>query len=179
MEKFFIISLTTLPSRYKSLKECLQSLLNQNYSNYEIHLNIPKKNKFEGPYTHKLDYNNDKLKIFYIHDIGSISKIYYTLDRIEDHNQRIISVDDDIIYDKDMLIEYNKVLDMYNDSCIGYAGICKVNNNDKYKHSCIGPVKTPQCVGILEGYKSICYKRNFFSDDFLITKKKKRYAMGV
>ena len=173
MEKFLIISLTTLPSRYQSLKQCLESLLNQNYSNYEIHLNIPKNNQFEGPYTHKLDYNNDKLNIFYIDDIGSISKIYYTLNRIEDHNQRIISVDDDIIYDKDMLFEYNRVLDQYNDSCIGFAGICKINNNDKYTHCCIGPVKTHQSVGVLEGYKSVCYKRDFFSDDFFISIKKK------
>ncbi len=168
MEKFLIISLTTLPSRYNSLKQCLESLLNQNYSNYEIHLNIPKKNQFEGPYTHKLDYNNDKLKIFYIDDIGSISKIYYTLKRIEDRNQRIITVDDDIIYDKDMLFEYNRVLDKYNDSCIGFAGIQAINNKGEYKHCCIGPVKTPTSVGILEGYKSVCYKRDFFSDDFFI-----------
>ena len=104
VENKFIISLSTLPSRYDSLKQCLISLLEQNYSNYEIHLNIPKYNKFEGAYTHNLDFNDDKLKIYYIDDIGPISKIYYTLERTKNMNQRIISVDDDFKYNKDFLI---------------------------------------------------------------------------
>ncbi len=41
-ETHFIISLTTLPSRFNNLKHCLMSLLNQKYDNFEVHLNIPK-----------------------------------------------------------------------------------------------------------------------------------------
>ena len=41
-----ILSLTTIPTRLVSdygydIKYCLESLLNQNYNDYEIHFNIP------------------------------------------------------------------------------------------------------------------------------------------
>jgi hypothetical protein len=176
MEFNFIISLTTLPSRYDSLKQCLKSLFEQNYSNYEIHLNIPKNNNFEGPYTHELDFNNERLKIYYIDDIGPISKIYYTLERTKNRNQRIISVDDDIIYNKDMLKVYNMILsnNNYLDCCIGFAGILPLNNGAWDNTILVGGNnKIPIYVGILEGYKSICYKRDFFDDDFFTSVKNK------
>ena len=171
-ETNFIISLTTLPSRYESLKQCLKSLLEQNYDNYEIHLNIPKNNKLEGPYKHKLEFNNDKLKIYYVDDIGPISKLFYTLERTKNMNQRIISVDDDIIYNKNMLKEYNKILSNSNylDCCIGFAGIYPLNNNNTFW---VSNNKKPVYAGIIEGYKSACYKRNFFDDNFFTSIKKK------
>ena len=177
VETKFIISLSTLPSRYDSLKQCLKSLLEQNYINYEIHLNIPKYNKFEGAYTHKLDFNDDKLKIYYIDDIGPISKVYYTLERTTDMNQRIISVDDDIIYNKDLLKKYNMILsnNNYSDCCIGFSGIYALNNNGHWDNSfwvCDGN-KIPVYVGIIQGYDSACYKRSFFDDNFFTSLKKK------
>ena len=48
MEQRFVISLTTLPNRNLSLRENLNSLLSQNYSNFEIHLNIPKESPLNG-----------------------------------------------------------------------------------------------------------------------------------
>ena len=53
----------------------------------------------------KYDYG-DKLKIFYVEDVGVVTKLYYTLKRRK-REQRIITVDDDFIYDKYMLSEYN------------------------------------------------------------------------
>ena len=76
-ETNFIISLTTLPPRFKHLRNVLDSLCNQDYSNYEVHLNVPKETKFDGKYSEDLsqfDYG-DKLKIFYLDD----TKLYYTL----------------------------------------------------------------------------------------------------
>lgn len=173
METHFIISLSTLPSRYESLKLCLKSLFEQNYSNYEIHLNIPKYNKFEGAYTHKLKFNNNKLKIYYIDDIGPISKIYYTLDRTKNKNQRIISVDDDMVYNKNMLKVYNTILSKSNylECCIGFSGIYPVNNINTFFIN--KNTNKPIYVGILEGYKSICYKREFFNNDFFTSIQKK------
>lgn len=176
VETKFIISLSTLPSRYDSLKQCLKALLEQNYNNYEIHLNIPKYNKFEGTYTHKLDFNDDKLKIYYIDDIGPISKIYYTLERTKNMNQRIISVDDDIIYNKDMLKEYNRILsnNNYSDCCIGFNGIYPLNNNGSWDNIFwVTRNEIPIYAGIIEGYNSACYKRIFFDDDFFTSIKKK------
>ena len=49
-ETNFIISLTTLPPRFKHLKMVLDSLCEQAYDNYEVHLNVPKETKFDGEY---------------------------------------------------------------------------------------------------------------------------------
>jgi hypothetical protein len=171
MEEHFIISLSTLPSRYESLKLCLESLFKQNYNNYEIHLNIPKVNIFEGNYTHNLNFNNNKLKVYYVDDIGPITKIYYTLKRVNNINQRIISVDDDIIYDENMLKIYNTILSRhheYHKCCIGFVGIYPYNNNGAWDNIFFinGNNKIPVYVGILEGYKSICYQKWFFDNDF-------------
>ena len=46
-----------------TIENTINSVVSQNYNNYEIHLNIPKENKFEGFYTHNLEFNNDRLKI--------------------------------------------------------------------------------------------------------------------
>jgi len=165
-EEHFIISLSTLPSRFHNLKICLESLLNQDYVNYEIHLNIPRYNVFEGNYNHSIP-ENGKLKVFYINDIGSISKLFYTLERTTSKHQRIITVDDDFIYSKDMLKVYNKAIREFKDVAIGFAGIYPIKTIDTPRDlECIGPVSIPRFVGILEGYKSVCYRRDFFQSDF-------------
>ena len=179
-ETHFIISLTTLPSRFNNLKTCLASLLNQKYDNFEVHLNIPKFNIFEGEYIHNIDIKNNKLKIFYIDDIGSISKIYYTLLRTN-KDQMIISVDDDYTYHPNMLKVYNNIVSKFENCCIGFAGIYPLQNNILYSNDTlpfIGPADNPTFVGILEGYKSICYKRDFFEPDFfkLISEKKMNWC---
>ena len=51
----------------------LDSLCGQPYDNYEVHLNVPKETKFDGEYKEdlsKYDYG-DKLKIFYVEDVGA------------------------------------------------------------------------------------------------------------
>ena len=163
-ETKFIISLTTLPERLTDLKLVLDSLCNQNYSNYEVHLNIS--NNIQIDYS-LFPYKN--LKIFVITDIGAISKLYYTLIRITDGEQHIITVDDDFIYHTEMLNEYNNLVLNYPNEAIGFAGIYPINSiytNSTAYFNFIGPTQKPTQVGVLEGYKSICYKRKFFKDDF-------------
>jgi hypothetical protein len=87
-----ILTLTTIPSRLSDssdygMKSCIESLLNQNYNEYEIHINIPGRSKQTGeeyiiPEWLK-EISNDKLKIFSdLEDLGPVTKIYYTLQRI-------------------------------------------------------------------------------------------------
>ena len=166
MERNFIITLTTIPSRYESLLQCLDSLIKQNYSNYEIHLNIPINTKFEGKYTKDITINNDKLKIFYVNDLGPITKIYYTLKRVNNLEQFIITVDDDFTYDCNMLQLYNTQVSKLSNFAIGFAGIYPINNSEQFFIGGSIPAKEPTFVGVLEGYKSVCYKRKFFDNDF-------------
>tara|TARA_B100001057_G_scaffold206033_1_gene206694 strand:- start:5781 stop:6560 length:780 start_codon:yes stop_codon:yes gene_type:complete len=172
-ETNFIISLTTLPPRFKHLKMVLDSLCEQAYDNYEVHLNVPKETKFDGEYKEdlsKYDYG-DKLKIFYVEDVGAVTKLYYTLKRTKNGEQRIITVDDDFIYDKYMLSEYNLYIQdnpKISEGVIGFAGVYPLHNSGPTDGTldCIGALKEPQRVGITEGYKSVCYKRSHFSKDF-------------
>ena len=113
-------------------------------------------------------YNNSKLKIFYVDDVGPITKIYYTLKRISNMDQRVISVDDDFIYNCEMLNMYSINVRENSNVAIGFSGIWDL----KCISNCNGDIKgidrpyTPVYVGLLQGYKSVYYKRDFFNDLF-------------
>lgn len=168
-ETKFIISLTTLPNRIQHLKRVIESLCNQKYDNYEVHLNVPKETQFDGKYEANLNYlQNDRLKIFYVDDVGAVTKLYHTLKRTTELTQRIITVDDDLIYSEYMLDEYNYQITQNSEDVIGFAGIYPTYNGYKCDGTLdfVGPVNEYTCVGILEGYKSVCYMRKHFTDDF-------------
>jgi len=171
-ETKFIISLTTLPPRFKHLDKVLKSLCNQTYDNYEVHLNVPIETKFDGKYSEdlsKFNYGN-RLKIFYVEDLGAVTKLYYTLRRTENPNQRIITVDDDFIYNTSMLSEYDDYIknnEEISKSVFGFAGVYPVYDTPTDGSlECIGAVKDPIRVGIVEGYNSVCYMRKHFNEDF-------------
>lgn len=165
MEQRFVISLTTLPNRNASLRENINSLLSQNYSNFEIHLNVPKESPLNGHWNDLNIPSDDKLKVFWVDDIGAITKLYYTLKRT---NDRIITVDDDFIYHPDMLNEYNNLVQVLPDYALGFAGIYPVGFETDGELNCVGclPSDMYTNVGILEGYKSICYKPEWFDQEF-------------
>jgi hypothetical protein len=109
-----------------------------------------------------LEKNNDKLKIYRTNDYGSITKIAPTILRTEDPETIIITVDDDMIY-MDGFIQYLlKKEEIYANSAIGFAGLTAYDGTCRFCTT----VKKDTKVKILEGYKSVLYKRKFFSDDF-------------
>lgn len=173
MNKKYIISLTTLPNRIHNIKNVLYSLCNQDYDNYEVHLNVPKTTKYDGDFDNSFDFkgfeNDDRLKVFYVEDIGAITKIYYTLKRVEDPEQRIISVDDDFIYSSEMISIYDEMVENYFDEgVLGFAGIWPVDLESDGSLNGVGCINTDEymLVGLLEGYKSVLYKRKYFDDEF-------------
>jgi hypothetical protein len=172
-----ILTLTTIPERLSyehplGLKRVIYSLINLKYDNYEIHFNIPHKNKKTG-----VDYvipewlqninGGEKLRIFRTEDYGPSTKLYPTLQRITDPNQLIIIVDDDLVYES-RLIEGHLTLREKNDDVVwGFAGLN--NLGEKFKDArdrfVIG-VNHDVRVGIIEHYKTVSYRRRFFEDDF-------------
>ena len=171
----FVISLTSLPTRISNLKRNIHSLLTQNYTNYEVHLNLPRKTEFDGVWdetsAHGIEYN-ERLKIFYVNDVGSITKIYYTLQRTSNY---IISVDDDFIYHPDMLHEYNNNVKQFPNHVIGFGGIYTVGRETDGTLEFISCPREPTRVGAIEGYKSVCYKPEFFDKEFFDTWYKKSW----
>ena len=171
-----IISLTTIPSRLRdekdvAIKSCIQSLINQSYEEYEIHFNIPHINQKTGEEYVIPDWLNSlggKLKIFRTEDYGSITKILPTLSREEDPESIIIVCDDDLVYHEDMVAE--QVLNQSKftfDAAVGYDGMGAKNPvfgdvRDHYftSNKINGEVK------VLQGYKTVSYKRRHFDQDF-------------
>ena len=167
-----IISLTTIPNRLNSqhqnggLKPVLDRLTSLSYSDYEVHLNIPHVNKKTNEEyiipEWLINYNSDKLKIFRTKDYGSITKLLPTIKRLVDPNDIIITVDDDLNY-VDGFIEYHLLKrKTYPNSVLGFAGIASIDGDC---HFCT-TVKKDVRVKIIEGYKTVTYKRGFFNDDF-------------
>lgn len=168
-----IISLTTIPNRLVTkhhkggLEFVIDKLLHMTYENYQIHLNVPFINKKTNePYIIPdwlSKINDEKLKIFRTDDYGSLTKLLPTLLRLNENDETIIiTVDDDLEY-IDGFIEYHiKKREEYPNAAIGFAGLSSLNNTC---HFCT-TVKTDVKVKILEGYKTVSYKRNFFKDDF-------------
>jgi hypothetical protein len=174
MEKV-ILTLTTVPDRLSITKEGwgpkpgIEKLLKLSYPNYEVHFNIPYFNKKTGQqyiipdWLKNLESENNRLKIYRTDDYGPATKLVPTLMRFnEDEDLTIISVEDDLVY-MDGFIEYHlETRKKYPESIFGFAGISAFNNKCHLCTTCEDDIE----VRILESYKTISYKRNFFKSDF-------------
>lgn len=172
VEQHFIISLTNLPNRSTHINEVLRALCEQNYTNYEVHLNLPISTKFDGEYDFsKPLLSHPRLKIFRVEDVGAITKLYPTLMRVTEKNQRIITVEDDFIYHPDMLMVYNHLLqsDELNEAALCFAGIYPVGGETDGELNCVGCFRPDEymAVGVMESYKSVSYLRKHFTEEFM------------
>ena len=172
-----IVSLTTIPTRLKDekpqgIKLCIDSLINQSYKDYEIHFNVPHKNKYtEEEYVIPTWMNDlpDHFKIFRTTDYGSITKIVPTIERGGDPEDIIIVCDDDLVYHEDMVTEQVKNQSKFEGDCaVGYDGM-------RLKKGIFGDIrdhyftsnKRDGEVRVLQGYKSVSYRRHFFTDELM------------
>jgi hypothetical protein len=186
-EPSVIVSLTTVPERLEhnheqGLISVLKSLCEQDDDDYEVHINIPFISKFskkeyiipEWIEEYKLKYNH--LKVFRTEDFGPPTKLIPTVQRILNGETIIIVVDDDLIYQKNMISEHRKNQIKYVNSVIAYDGIgCREPNNKTLFNSCtykdyrnhfICCVMEPTTTKIVQHYKSVSYKKKLFKDNF-------------
>jgi len=172
--------MTTLPNRNQNLRENVISLLNQNYKNFEVHLNLPKTTQKNGQWSDTEKGGPDvplheKLKIFWVEDVGPITNLVYTVKRTKD---RIIVVNDDFVYHPDMLAEYNRHVKMLPDYALSFAGIYPVGvqtTGELSDSTFVGCVKSPLRVGMFEAYKSTCYDPGWFNEEFFTNWHGKHY----
>jgi hypothetical protein len=165
-----IITLTTVPNRllepkdYMGTRLGLKTLLEQSYKPYKVHFNIPNFYKVNNePITIPEwleDYQKTypHLEIYRTEDHGSITKILPTLERVDDPEAIIITADDDLYYMDGLIEEHLKGREKYPDAAIGFAGISSLDGSC---HFCTTLQKDTR-VKILEGYKTVSYKRKFF-----------------
>lgn len=173
-----VVTLTTIPSRLTQkygddIRSNLNSLLNQSFENYEINLNIPLALKLTGEeyiipeFLNKLADENPKLKIFRTDDLGPLTKLYSTIERISDPNAIIIVCDDDLVYHQDMVKEQVLNQELWKEEIVGYDGLRSRDNifNDVRDYYFTSNYRTSR-VDILQHYKTVSYKRRYFEDDF-------------
>ena len=157
-----ILTMTTVPARTVDILPASLSVLTKlNYDNYEIHLNVPDVCKSTGEkYTIPNSLRSiEKLKIFEgIEDLGPKTKIIPTLQRIDDSESIIITVDDDIIYHKDLIAYHLKCRERYPNAALGFSGT-------KQRRLILTP-KSDIEVDILDNYKSASYTKGMFNDEF-------------
>lgn len=170
-----ILTMTTIPNRLNSniynggIKPVINRILNLSYNNYELHLNIPivckKTNEtyYIPSWLSDISISNSKLKLFRTEDYGALTKILPTLHRLNEKDEAtLITIDDDLNY-MDGFIEYHLLKrKIYPNAAIGFAGIGAIDGSCHYCTTVPNDIR----VKILEGYKTVSYKRNFFKSDF-------------
>ena len=171
-----IVSLTTIPSRSNDLKFTIMSLLLQSKLPKKIYITIPEKCSREA----NLNFNIDYLKIFgniieivdINYDYGPICKLWAGFNKVnhDDKDTLIITVDDDTIYNYDLIENLVKHSEKESVICtIGRTGYTKV-----YGYS----DTTPQLINSIEGYGGVMYKRKYLSDELFCMNQKKIFKFN-
>lgn len=170
-----VLTLTTIPSRLLNntygddgIKSCIQSLQNQNYSDYEIHFNIPYINKLTSEEYIIPDWleEYDKIKVFRVDDLGPATKLVETVQRIQNPNTIIIVCDDDLVYHPDMIAEHVKNQST-RDFIFGYDALGTYEPKfDDVRDYYVVSVPFEMSGKVMQHYKTVSYKRKYFKADF-------------
>ncbi len=175
-----IVTLTTIPSRIPNLHKTLGSLINQTVKPDEICIFVPREYKRFGIAQSalsdinaiisglKTDINIRAIEIE--EDYGPISKLLPIVDHLPNNpNDIIITVDDDTLYmpnNIEYMLCYSKSLPS---SALGFCGWGYNFNNGIFNYELVYPhgnINYIRAAPVLEGYRSVLYKRSFFKDDF-------------
>ena len=130
--KSFCVSLTSIPPRFSSLEKTIRSINSQIKKPQKIFLNIPLKYKRypDSKYDiSRLEIIFENLKIIRCKDYGPGTKLLGSLEYLMDYDY-VVLIDDDHIYNKDMLNIFNKEalkdLDKAYSFCVYNVEDCKV-----------------------------------------------------
>jgi hypothetical protein len=128
----FCVSLTSIPPRFETLEKTIRSINSQIKKPQKIFLNIPLKYKRypDSKYDiSRLEIIFENLKIIRCKDYGPGTKLLGSLEYLMDYDY-VVLIDDDHIYNKDMLNIFNKEalknLDRAYSFCVYNVEDCKV-----------------------------------------------------
>jgi hypothetical protein len=173
-----VITLTTVPERLSyevenGFKDVISSLCEQNYDNYEVHLNLPDIYKVTGESyvlptwmdDHLIKYPH--LKIYRVEDVGPPTKVVPTIQR-ESPETLLVVVDDDLIYHPDMISEHIKYHEQLPNSVMLYDGRNSIGDlyGDLRDSWVICVTKPTRIRGMLQHYKSVSYYQKYFDNEF-------------
>jgi hypothetical protein len=180
-----IVSMTTSPKRIHTLKTVLKRLMEQTIQPDKIVLNIPHIFKRTGETYTIPDYLYQPwLYINRCEDIGPATKILPTRLLFKDPNTIIISVDDDILYKKNMIETFLKYSHLPYVLSGGLSGSYKkVKIGDEYLN----------VSQLIEGHAGVFYRKKhldkiklsldfkncFTSDDFTISNQLGKHKIEI
>jgi hypothetical protein len=159
-----IISLTTIPSRVRHIKPCIDSLRQQGLPVYVwLQREVERTgNKFTGEIPEFLQ--GDGVHTTLVEERGPITKL---LPALEMGAERIITADDDVIYGKGWaksLIGLSRKL--YTDCALYYRGRIFRQGDRHYNHTkLVFRLGMPQAVDLGTGTWGALYRSQFFDDD--------------
>lgn len=171
-----VVTLTSVPDRLADkngenagIRPGLKTILEQSNVLYEVHLNIPYSYQYKqiqlpewlGAWQEKYKH----LKIFRCPDFGPITKIYPTIQRITDPNTVLITVDDDLLYEDGFIIAHLNKMKQHPGCALGFAGITSIEPDIVGRYHFASTQPEDIRVRMLEGYKTVSYRRYFFTDE--------------
>jgi hypothetical protein len=168
----FCVSLTSIPPRFSTLEKTIRSINSQIKKPTKIFLNIPLKYKRypDSKYNiSQLEKIFENLTIIRCKDYGPGTKLLGSLEYLMDYDY-VVLIDDDHIYNKDMLNIFNKEalkdLDRAYSFCVYNVEDCKVGQGaDGFM------INTNFLKEILEFFNVFVLnnKKLFFNDDLWIS----------
>ena len=176
-----VLTLTTLPTRIvqeyeDGIKSNINALINQSYGDYEIHFNVPYSYKRTGElyviptWMRELSLVDKRFKIYDgLEDLGTCTKIVHTLHRVQDDDAILIVCDDDLVYHEHMVAEQVRNQMIYPNTAVGYDGVrCEEKEfpDDDVRQHYVVSVCRNIYVNHLQHYKTVSYRRRYFTDDY-------------
>jgi len=175
-----VISLTTLSERVDCIEPTLYSLLDQSVLPKKIIVWVPKYSVREQKNISVEDLPSIPLVEFRVveHDLGPITKLIPSLIEYgQNPNQRIICLDDDIIYSRNLIESYEAESRKKPEAAlaiIGYDVPANFIDKNRFDTKVYGTdIQNFVEVDVVTGYGSFMIKPSFFAQHFLTEQRPK------
>jgi hypothetical protein len=175
-----VISLTTLAERINRITPTLYSLLDQSVLPKKIMVWIPKYSIREQKEVSIDDLPDIPMVEYRMvdRDLGPITKLIPSLIEYDQNpNQRIICLDDDIIYSRHLIESYEAESQKNPEvalAIIGYDVPANFNDKNRFKTKVYATnIQKQREVDVVTGYGSFMIKPSFFAQQFLTEERPK------
>jgi len=174
LQQKIIVSLTTIPSRVKFLRNTLKSIEKQSIKPFSIELNIPYTYRRSDIGDIDLTQIPEGFNIHRCEDFGPATKLIPTLERHVSDDTLIIYCDDDRIYDKDWIKRLVRTYNKHKNYCIYEEGSELVNHCQRLKKNWLyrckrflslslwKPTKKTHNADIVEGFGGVLVTPDMF-----------------
>lgn len=172
-DEHIIVTFSTTPNRINEIEPTVKTILKQNIKVDGIYIAIPYIFKRDNtPYEiPEWLQKQKKIKIIRTDDYGPATKLLGVLKHVEmPKNAIVITVDDDIKYPRNTILQLAYKAKQYPNAAIGISAVVpNYDENGILISNKIGgftQIKDADAhATILQGFAGVAYRRSFFSDD--------------